>query len=102
MTTNHCGTLVYEHAVTRAMAPEGWCDDGWSHLVEGGRKFVLEGAPARPNVLVRALPSLVAVEDDAMLFEVGIGKGAMIASGLNHEASRGRPEGEWLIARLLE
>ena len=37
-----------------------------------------------------------------MLFEVGIGNGAMIASGLNHEAARGRPEGEWLIARLLE
>ena len=48
--TNHCGTLVYEHAVTRAMALEGWCDDGWFHLVEGGRKFVLEGAPVRPEV----------------------------------------------------
>jgi hypothetical protein len=102
MATNHCGTLVYGHAVTRAMAPEGWCDDGWFHLVEGGRKFVLEGAPARPDVLVRALPSLAAVEDDAMLFEVGIGKGAIIVSGLNHEAARGRPEGQWLMARLLE
>ncbi len=102
LATNLCGTLVYEHPVTRAMAPGGWCDDGWFHLVEGGRKFVLEGAPTRPDVLVRALPSLAAVEDDAMLFEVGIGNGAMIASGLNHEAARGRPEGEWLIARLLE
>ena len=102
METNLCGTLVYEHPATRAMAPGGWCDDGWFHLVEGGRKFVLEGAPARPAVIVRALPSLAAVEDDAMLFEVGIGSGAMIVSGLNHEAARGRPEGDWLMARLLE
>jgi beta-galactosidase len=99
---NHCGTFVYDHPVTRAMAPDGWCDDGWFYLLEGARKFVLETAPVRPKVIVRALPSMAMVEDDALLFEVGVGKGSLIVSGLNHQQAGGRPENEWLIARLLE
>jgi hypothetical protein len=84
------------------MAPDGWCDDGWFYLIEGGRKFVLETAPARPNVIIRALPGMMLVEDDAMLFEVGVGKGTLILSGLNHRRAEGRPENQWLMARLLE
>ena len=99
---NHTGTLVYDHPVTRAMAPDGWCDDGWFHLIEGGKKYVLESAPARPEVIIRALTSMVRVEDEALLFEVGVGKGRVIVSGLNHRRAEGRPENEWLIVRLLE
>ena len=32
LNANLCGTLVYDHPLTRDMAPEGWCDAGW--LVE--------------------------------------------------------------------
>ena len=42
------------------------------------------------------------VEDSAMLYEVGVGKGGLIVSGLNHDYAAGRPENEWLLARLLE
>ena len=99
---NNTGTFVYDHPVTRAMAPDGWCDDGWFHLIEGGCKFDLEAAPARPEVLVRALSSLMLPADEALLFEVGVGKGSLIVSGLNHHHAEGRPENEWLIARLLD
>ena len=51
---NNCGTLVYDHPATQAMAPDGWCDDGWFYLIDGGGKSVLEKMPARPNVIVRA------------------------------------------------
>ena len=37
-----------------------------------------------------------------MLFEVSVGKGTLIVSGLNHRRAQGRPENEWLIARLLD
>ena len=84
------------------MAPNGWCDDGWFYLLEGATKYVLESAPSRPNVIIRALPSLALVEDDALLFEVGVEKGTLIVSGLNHRAPQGRPENEWLMARLLD
>ena len=99
---NHCGTFVYDHPATRAMAPDGWCDAGWFTLVDGAVKYVLEGAPARPEVIVRALPSLVLVEDDAMVFAVGVGKGRLIVSGLNHGRAQDRPENEWILARLFD
>ena len=99
---NHSGTFVYDHPVTRAMAPDGWCDEGWCHLIDGARKYKLEAAPSRPDVIVRALPTLERVEDAAMLYEVGVGKGCLIISGLNHQGAAGRPENDWLMARLLE
>lgn len=100
--TNLCGTLVYDHPATRAMAPEGWCDAGWFSLIEAGEKCVLEQFPSRPEVLIRALPSLVAVEDAALLYEVGVGRGLLVVSGLNHMAAKDRPEGQWLLARLID
>jgi hypothetical protein len=100
--SNHTGTFVYDHPVTHAMAPNGWCDEGWLHLVEGGRKYSLEAAPVRPQVIIRGLPTLEKVTDEALLFEVGVGKGGLVVSGLNHERAQGRPENEWLVARLIE
>jgi len=99
---NHTGTFVYDHPVTHAMALDGWCDSGWLHLVEGGRKYSLEDAPSRPQVIIRALPTLEKVTDEAMLFEVAVGKGCLVVSGLNHQRAQGRPENQWLLARLLE
>ncbi len=99
---NHCGTYVYDHPAVRAMAPDGWCDEGWFHLVEGAVKSHLQKAPSRPNVVVRALPSLALVQDEALLYEVGVGRGVLVVSGLNHRAARGRPENRWLVARLIE
>jgi hypothetical protein len=99
---NHTGTLVYDHPVTRAMAPDGWCDDGWFHLIEGAKKCNLETAPARPDVIIRALPTLESVEDEAVVFEVAVDKGRLIVSGLNHERAAGRPENDWLLARMLD
>ena len=99
---NHTGTYVYDHPVTRAMAPDGWCDDGWFHLIDGGAKSALEKMPARPEVIIRGLPSLMLPEDAAILYEVGVGRGTLIVSGLNHLRAKGRPENQWIIARLLD
>jgi hypothetical protein len=99
---NHTGTFVYDHPVTRAMAPDGWCDDGWFHLIEGSKKFDLETTPQRPDVIIRGLPGMLAVKDYALLFAVGMEKGTLVASGLNHRRAAGRPENEWLVARLLD
>ncbi len=99
---NHAGTFVYGHPVTRAMAPDGWCDDGWLHLIQGSRRYSLENAPSRPNIIIRALPTLELVDEQALLFEVGVENGCLIASGLNHLEAQARPENQWLLARLLE
>jgi len=100
--TNHTGTFVYDHPTTRAMAPDGWCDDAWFFLIDGGVKYDLEKSPMRPDVMIRALPSMARVEDEALLFEVGVGKGCLMVSGLNHRAAQGRPENEWIVTKLIE
>ncbi len=99
---NQTGTYVYDHPVTRSIAPDGWCDEGWFHLIEGATKFNLENVPAPPQVIIRALPGIILVKDEALLFEAGVGKGCLLISGLNHQQAQGRPENEWLIARLLD
>ena len=99
---NNCGTIVYDHAVTRAMAPEGWCDAAWYSLLQGGFRFSLEALPQRPDVIIRGIPHLHLMADQAILFEARVGQGSILASGLNHEAAKDRPEGQWLLARMIE
>ncbi|MGB2820686.1 MAG: hypothetical protein WBF17_06865, partial [Phycisphaerae bacterium] len=98
----NCGTVVYDHDVTRAMAPEGWCDAGWYRLLQGANAFVLDALPQRPSVLIRMVPVLHEVSDRALLLEARVGKGRVVLSGLNHRAAAERPEGEWLLAKLVE
>ena len=99
---NHTGTFVYDHPVTRAIAPDGWCDDGWFHLLEGSKRFNLDTAPAPPEIIIRALPGMMSIKNYAVLFEVGVEKGTLLVSGLEHRRAKGRPENEWIIARLLD
>jgi hypothetical protein len=99
---NTCGTVVYDHPVTRAMAPEGWCDAAWYSLLQGGFKFGLAALPQRPDVIIRGIPHLHMMADQAFLFEARVGHGSIVASGLNHEAAKDRPEGQWLLARMVE
>ena len=75
-------------------------------------KWFLPGAklPAMPlpgyaptaDVIVRALPSMSMVQDEAILFAVGVGKGSLVVSGLNHAKADGRPENAWLLARIID
>ncbi len=98
---NHTGTFVYDHPVTRRIAPEAYCDEGWFDLLEGGIKYVVDDLPSCPSIIIRALSSMVLMQESALLFEVGVGKGCLIASGLNHRRASGSPENQWLLARLL-
>ena len=100
--SNVGGTFVYDHPVTRAMAPDGWCDAGWYDLLMEAKKYSLGDAPQRPDVIVRAIPSIMVVDDEALIYEVGVGKGCLIVSGLNHDRAAGKPENDWLVARLLD
>ena len=99
---NQTGTFVYDHPATRDMAPEDWCDIGWFHLLQGGKKYDIESAPVSPKMIIRALPSMALVKNETLLFEVGVGKGTLIVSGLNHQDAMDRPENQWLIARLID
>ncbi|HOW18614.1 MAG TPA: hypothetical protein PLC79_06220, partial [Phycisphaerae bacterium] len=98
------GTVVYDNPATRAMAPEGWCDAGWYHLLEGADAYVLDAFPAAPHVLVRGLDIHSRCRSKALLFEARVGKGSLIVCGLRVISANAaaRPEARWLLARLVE
>ena len=99
---NNTGTYVYSNAITNEVVDHNFCGAAWTTLLDGARKFKLEAAQSRPSVIIRALSSLVLVQDTAILFEFGVGKGKIIVSGLNHEASVESPLSQWILARSLE
>jgi len=128
---SNVGTVVYDNPITRAIAPDGWCDIGWHRLVEGSQAVILDNLPAQPEVLVRALDVHRLCRSKALLFQARLGKGSLIVSGLNlspvvggaslprgpaggASAPRGPrdtevpptmdrpPEMEWLLARMIE
>lgn len=100
--SNHVGTYVYDHPIVRDIAPERWGNIAWANLIQGATKFHVEDAPVRPEIIVRALPTIVRLQDTSLLYRVGAGKGMLIASGLNHVGAAKRPENAWIIAKILE
>ena len=97
---NNAGTVVYEHPVTRAMAPEGWCDAGWRRLIEGCDGYLLDAFPAMPEVLIRGIEVSSVCRNKALLFQAGVGSGSLVVCGLNLDPAY--PEAAWLLSRLLE
>jgi len=100
---SNVGTVVYDNPVTEGLAPEGWCDTGWYRLLEGAQAYLLDDAPARPDILIRGIDVHRLCREKALLLEVRVGEGSIIVSGLNLEDESGNaPEKAWLKARLLE
>lgn len=101
---SNVGTVVYDNPITRAVAPDGWCDIGWHRLVEGSQAIILDNLPSQPEVLVRALDVHRLCRSKALLFQARLGKGSLIVSGLNLGLSQTErwPESEWLLARMVE
>ena len=98
---NNAGTVVYDHPVTRAMAPDGWCDTGWYRLIEGCYGYLLDDLPAVPEVLIRGIEVQSVCRNKALLFQARVGTGCLVVCGLNLDGPRG-PEAEWLTTRLIE
>ncbi len=114
---SNTGTMVYDHPVTRAIAPGGWCDASWLHLLQGAQTVLLDQLPAQPGILIRALNTHSAPHpfsryvdfeymwrNKSLLFETKVGKGSLIVSGLNFDVAlrKGGPEAPWLLSRLVE
>jgi len=100
---NHCGTFVYSDPLTDSVTRDHWCDGAWCELLDGAHKFKVESAPAAPQTLIRALPSLVRVQNTPLLFRVRVGSGLLTVSGLNHfsDGARKNPLNAWLVREML-
>ena len=75
---------------------------------EGQTQWVTPEYDARGNMITMPKPaspaSAMKCVYDAWnrMVEARVGKGSILASGLNHAAAKDSPEGEWLLARMLE
>lgn len=100
---NHCGTFVYSDSLTDSVTRDHWCDGAWCELLDGGNKFKVESAPTAPQTLIRALPSLVLVQNTPLVFRVRVGSGLLTVSGLNHfsEGALKNPLNTWLVREML-
>ncbi len=102
---NRCGTYVYDNSVTDASVCGHWCDGAWCELLDDAFKFQLDKISNPPEIFIRALPSIVRVQNSAVLFRVGVGteNGTLIVSGLNHGAAGSENRlNRWTLARMLE
>ncbi len=99
---NNTGTFVYPNPITDDVVDHNFCGAIWAPLLDGAQKFSLETPRPRPDVIARALSSLVRVRDAAILFEFGVGKGKTIVSGLNHSAAKDAPVNAWLLAQFVD
>ncbi len=103
---NNAGTVVYDHAVTRAMSPEGWCDASWYPLLEGSDGYLVDELPAQPEQIIRGVEVAGVCRNKSMLFQATVGRGRVVVCGLNLDATRPDgtpcPPAEWLTARLVD
>lgn len=69
------------------MAPEGWADWTWWRMIQGAQTFILDGfsADERANttVHVRAIDVVTISRNKALVFDMKVGDGHIIAVGLN-------------------
>ena len=98
---NNTGTYVYPDSLLSDVVDHSYCPPAWAPLLDGGRKYDLEAA-RRPEVLIRALSSIVRVRDAAVLFQFGYGRGRVIVDGLNHRGQAAYPLSQWLLARMAD
>lgn len=99
---NNTGTYVYPDSLVADVVEYSYCPPAWAPLMDGAHKYNLEAAEQRPEVIVRALSSIVRVRDAAVLFQFGYGQGRVIVDGLNHRHQAGYPLSQWLLARMAD
>ena len=71
------------HPALRGFPTADWADWQWYNLVEGGRKYRLEGLPSDYEPIVMPVPDLHYSTFMGMLFEVKVGTGRLMVCGLN-------------------
>jgi len=77
------GTVVREHPALGEYPHEGWCDLNFAHLISG--VYPIELTPfgsGRIAPIIRSIDHYRTMADKAYLFEIAVGKGALLATSL--------------------
>ena len=116
-TDNNMGTVVYHdlwQGVFAGMAPDGWADEGWFRLIDGGVNYILDAVSGSVEVLVRSIDLMASSHNKALIWQTGfVGNntkdtGAMIVSGLQLMVNDFAPggtiqveEAAWLLHSII-
>lgn len=119
-TDNNMGTIVYHdlwQGVFAGMAPDGWADEGWFRLIEGGVNYILDAVSGSVEVLVRSIDLMASSHNKALIWQTGLvgsnsssssETGTLIVTGLqlvvNDFAPGGEiqvPEAAWAVHSII-
>lgn len=98
------GTVIRPHPVMKHFPHDGWCDLAFVSLIEGAFPMDLSVyRPQRINPIIRSIGHPLSMEDKAYLFEVGVGKGVLLACSLNLSATySSNPAARHLVFCMIE
>ena len=86
----HLGTAIeQEHPAMRGMPCKGWCDLQFFGLVQGSAMISLDELPVKIRPIIRSIGLAHRISNQAYLFEVAVGKGKLLVSGLNFAIALG-------------
>lgn len=81
------GTVINPHPAIGDFPHDGWCDFVFIPMIEGAYPMRLDVfRPYKIHPIIRSIGHPVNMEDKAYLFEIGIGKGVLLACGLEISA----------------
>jgi len=97
------GTVIANHPALGKLPHEGWCDVHFVQLISGVYPIVLGVyRPQRIEPIIRSIGHRRSMVDKAYLFEVGVGRGALLATSLNFAGTyESHPEARYLLECLL-
>jgi hypothetical protein len=97
------GTVIATHPAMARVPHEGWCDAHFLHLISGAYPLLLEDLhPDNVDPIIRSIGHYATMVDKAYLFELRVGRGALLASSLRFAATYdSHPEARYLLECLL-
>jgi beta-galactosidase len=100
----HVGTIFDpQHPALRAMPSEGWCDLQFYELIQGGKAVLLDQTQVSGEPIIRMIDVPQRLGRKGYLFEVTVGPGKLLVSGLNFAAAvpAGDPGAAYCLDELI-
>ncbi len=101
-TIGNTGTLINPHPALGEFPHEGWCDFAWAPMIDGALPLALDSYGVRINPIIRSIGHMRTMHDKAYLFELGVGRGRLLAASLKLNKETGTdPAADYLRYCLL-
>ena len=98
--TGHFGTIIPSHPLLAEMAPAGFADWQFFHLLDGAAAMDFTASPLPFRPLIEYIPSFKLARRKTPLCEMTVGRGRLLMCGLRFESFD--PAARYLHARMLD